>query len=100
MRLVLEGGGWEDYTSWLRNDREVLARINKLIEDVLRDPFTGMGQPEPLKYHRPGAWSRRIDDEHRLARLVTDREIIIMARAARRAVASAGRVARGGSAGA
>jgi hypothetical protein len=43
----------------------MLARINKLIEDVLRDPFTGIGKPEPLKYHLPGAWSRRIDDEQR-----------------------------------
>ena len=49
MRLVFEDQGWEDYTSWLRNDRKMLARINKLIEDVKRDPFTGIGKPEPLK---------------------------------------------------
>ncbi|MCC9310269.1 Txe/YoeB family addiction module toxin [Kitasatospora sp. RB6PN24] len=88
MRLVFEESGWEDYTSWLKNDRKMLARINKLIEDVLRDPppdsvrgcpHAGIGKPEPLKYHLPGAWSRRIDDEHRLVYLVTDREIIVLA---------------------
>ena len=86
MRLVFEDQGWEDYTSWLRTDRKMLARINnmlarinKLIEDVRRDPFTGIGKPEPLKYHLPGAWSRRIDDEHRLVYLVTEAEIIILA---------------------
>lgn len=79
MRLVFEGQGWEDYASWLRNDRKTLARVNKLIEDVLRDPFTGIGKPEPLKYHLPGASSRRIDDEHRLVYLVADEEVIILA---------------------
>jgi toxin YoeB len=54
-------------------------RINKLVEDLRRDPFTGIGKPEPLKYHLPGAWSRRIDDEHRLVYVVTEAEIIILA---------------------
>jgi toxin YoeB len=79
VRLVFEDQGWGDYTSWLKNDRKMLARINKLIEDVERDPFTGIGKPEPLKYHLAGAWSRRIDDEHRLVYLVTDEEVIILA---------------------
>lgn len=43
MRLVFEDQGWEDYTSWLKTDRKTLARINKLIEDILRDPFSGIG---------------------------------------------------------
>ena len=64
---------------WLKTDRKMLARINKLLEDVRRDPFTGIGKPEPLKYHLPGAWSRRIDDEHRLVYIVTEPEIIILA---------------------
>lgn len=50
-----------------------------LREDVRRDPFTGIGKPEPLRYHLPGAWSRRIDDEHRLVYIVTEAEIIILA---------------------
>ncbi|GAB3687161.1 Txe/YoeB family addiction module toxin [Nocardiopsis oceani] len=77
--LVFEDHGWADYTSWLKTDRKMLVRINKLTEDVRRDPFTGLGKPEPLKYHLPGAWSRRIDDEHRLVYLVTDRGIVILA---------------------
>lgn len=79
MRLVFEDHGREDYTSWVKNDRKMLLRINKLIEDVLRDPFEGIGKPEPLKYHLPGAWSRRIDDEHRLVYIVGNEEIIILA---------------------
>jgi len=79
VRLVFEDHGWEDYTSWLKTDRKMLARINKLIEDVRRDPFTGIGKPEPLEYHLPGAWSRRIDDEHRLVYIVTETETIILA---------------------
>lgn len=54
-------------------------RINRLVEDVRRDPFTGIGKPEPLKYHLPGVWSRRIDDEQRLVYLVTDKEVVILA---------------------
>ena len=79
MRLVFEDQGWEDYTSWPRIDRKTLVRINKLIEDIRGDPLTGIGKPEPLKYHLPGAWSRRIDDLHRLVYLVTDKEVIIIA---------------------
>ena len=79
MRLVFEDQGRQDSTSWLKIDRKMLARINKLVEDILRDPFTGIGKPEPLKNHLPGAWSRRINEEHRLVYLVTDNEIIILA---------------------
>ena len=79
MRLVFQDHGREDYTSWLKTDRKMLARVNKLVEDVRRDPFTGVGKPEPLKYHLPGAGSRRIDDEHRLVYVVTEAEIIILA---------------------
>jgi len=79
VRLVFEDQGWGDYTSWIRIDRKMLTRINKLIEEIRRDPFTGIGKPEPLKYHLPGAWSRRIDEEHRLVYVVTDKEIIILA---------------------
>jgi len=49
VRLIFEDQGWEDYTSWLKTDRKTLARINKLIEDIRRDPFTGLGKPEPGK---------------------------------------------------
>ena len=73
-RPGLPTGSWKS-----RGHRSSNARINKLVEDVRRDPFTGIGKPEPLKYHLPGAWSRRIDDEHRLVYIVTEAEIIILA---------------------
>ena len=79
MRLVFEDQGWEDYASWIKTGRKMLARVNKLIEDVRRDPFAGIGKPEPLNNHLPGAWSRRIDEEHRLVYMVTEAEIIILA---------------------
>ena len=58
--------GWEDYLYWQTTDRTVLKRINQLIRDIERDPFSGIGKPEPLKHHLSGFWSRRIDDRHRL----------------------------------
>lgn len=78
MRLVFEDQGWEDYVSWLKNDRKLLPRINKLLDDIRRDPCTGIGKQEPLKYHLPGAWSRRIDEEHRLVYLVADKAIVVL----------------------
>ncbi len=78
MRLVWDRSGWEDYTHWQTADRRVLKRINKLIDACLRDPFQGIGKPEQLKYGAPGAWSRRITDEHRLVYLVDGQDIIIL----------------------
>ena len=77
MRLVFTPHGWADYTHWQTADRALLKRINRLIEDVLRDPFSGIGKPEPLKHALAGAWSRRIDDEHRLVYLVEADDIVI-----------------------
>ena len=54
---------WEDYLSWQQEDRKILKRINRLIEEIKRQPFEGIGKPEPLKYQYAGAWSRRITDE-------------------------------------
>ncbi|MEV2248453.1 Txe/YoeB family addiction module toxin [Streptomyces sp. NPDC049970] len=76
---VSEGQGWKDHTSRLKNDRKMLARINKLIEDVERDPFTGIGKPEQLEHHLPGVWSRRIDDERRLVHPITGMGTVILA---------------------
>lgn len=58
--------GWEDYLYWQTADRSVLKRINQLIRDIQRDPYSGIGKPEPLRHHLSGFWSRRIDDRHRL----------------------------------
>lgn len=79
MKLTFTSQGWADYTSWLNADRKVLKRINRLIEDVLRDPFTGIGKPEPLRFELAGAWSRRISAEHRLVYEVRDDQVIILA---------------------
>jgi toxin YoeB len=78
MRLVFTPDGWEDYLYWQRTDRSVLNRLNRLINDVLRDPFTGIGKPEPLRNVLAGYWSRRVDDEHRLVYLVDGDDIVVI----------------------
>ena len=78
MRVAFTDDGWDDYTYWASNDRRLLLRINRLIEDARRQPFTGIGKPEALKYDAQGAWSRRITDEHRLVYLVADDTLVIL----------------------
>lgn len=58
--------GWEDYLYWQATDKNLLKRINMLIKEIEREPFTGKGKPEPLKHPLSGFWSRRIDAQHRL----------------------------------
>ena len=65
----------EDLKYWVKNDRKSALRVIKLIEDILRDPFDGIGKPEPLKYLAPGTWARRITQEHRIVYLVRDKRI-------------------------
>ena len=62
----------EDLRHWVQTDRRVALRVLELVEAVMRDPFQGIGKPEPLKYLAPGVWSRRITQEHRLVYLVRD----------------------------
>ncbi len=71
-------GGWADYLFWQEHDRKVLARVNELIRDTMRNPFSGIGKPEPLKSNLKGWWSRRITQEHRLVYRVEDSVLIIM----------------------
>ena len=78
MRLVFTPHGWEDYTYWLTADRTLLKRINRLIDDALRDPAAGIGKPEPLRHMLAGAWSRRITEEHRLVYLVDGEDLVIL----------------------
>jgi toxin YoeB len=66
MRLSWSHEAWEDYLYWQQNDRKILQVINDLIKDIRRDPFKGLGKPEPLKHTLSGWWSRRITREHRL----------------------------------
>ncbi|MCA6220871.1 Txe/YoeB family addiction module toxin [Photorhabdus antumapuensis] len=69
---------WEDYLYWQQTDKKVLKRICTLIKDIKKQPFDGLGDPEPLKHNWSGYWSRRIDREHRLVYKVTDDAIIIV----------------------
>lgn len=71
--------GWEDYLYWQSHDKQVLKKVNQLIKDCQRDPFSGIGKPEQLRHELSGAWSRRITDEHRLVYLVLDDNIHILA---------------------
>lgn len=66
MSVIFSKEAWEDYQYWVRTDKRKVDKINKLIKDVLRNPFEGIGKPEPLKDNLQGFWSRRIDEEHRL----------------------------------
>ena len=66
MRIVWAPGAWQDYLYWARTDGRVRDKINSLIEDIQRHPFSGLGKPEPLKRNLKGFWSRRINREHRL----------------------------------
>ena len=76
--LAFDPNGWEDYVYWQTQDRKTLKRINIVIADVLRDPFTGIGKPEPLRHVLAGAWSRRIDEKNRLVCYVTDDHVVIL----------------------
>ncbi len=78
MRIVFSKNAWEDYTSWLQIDKKMLRKINDLIKDIHRNPHSGIGKPEPLKYDLAGYWSRRIDQEHRLVYKVTESDIRII----------------------
>jgi toxin YoeB len=78
MRLVFTAHGWQDYLHWQSADRAVLERVNRLIEDALRDPFSGIGKPEQLRHALAGAWSRRITEEHRLVYLVDGDDLVIL----------------------
>ena len=77
--LTWTSEGWEDYLYWQKQDRRTLKRINTLIDVVLRaDPFAGIGKPEALKHAMAGAWSRRIDGEHRLVYTATEESVVIL----------------------
>jgi len=72
------GEAWEQYQYWQTADRNLLKRINQLIKDCMRDPFVGIGKPEPLKKNLTGFWSRRIDDVHRFVYKYEDGELFII----------------------
>lgn len=68
---------WEDYLFWQNQDKKILKQINKLVKDISRNPFEGLGKPEPLKENLHGLWSRRTNQEHRLVYMVKDDTVLI-----------------------
>mgnify|MGYP003477539028 FL=1 len=78
MNLIFSDKAWEEYMYWQNTDKQILKKINQLIKDIKREPFEGVGKPEPLKYELSGFWSRRISDEHRLVYEVSDSYIAIV----------------------
>ena len=78
MNLQFSSTAWEDYFYWQQHDRATLSRLNLLMRDILRSPFEGIGQPEPLKVTLNGYWSRRIDPEHRLVYRVANDTVLVL----------------------
>ena len=76
--IAFTNHGWDDYLYWQEHDTAKLAAINDLLRDCKRDPFQGLGKPEPLKGSLAGFWSRRIDREHRLVYAVKDGTIVVL----------------------
>ena len=76
--LVFNKQGWNDYLQWQNDDINVSRKLNEIIKDVLREPFKGIGKPEPLKNNYKGYWSRRITNEHRVIYKVEKDRIIIV----------------------
>lgn len=80
MKLVFSENAWDDYLYWQRTDRKILKRINTLVKDIQRQPYEGIGKPEPLKHGLSGYWSRRVTDEHRIIyKYDCDRDSILIA---------------------
>jgi len=77
MNLTFSDEAWNDYLSWQKDDKKILKRINTLIKDIKREPFIGLGDPEPLKHNWSGYWSRRITREHRIVYKVTENAVLI-----------------------
>lgn len=79
MQIKFDETAWEQYLYWQGQDRKTLKRINELLQAISREPFTGVGKPEPLKYQLAGFWSRRIDDTHRLVYAIEGDTILVAA---------------------
>lgn len=76
-QIIFQERGWNDYLYWQTQDKKTLKRINLLIKDIQRNPFEGIGKPEPLKNLLSGSWSRRINDEDRIVYRITENTIEI-----------------------
>nr|VFK15798.1 MAG: toxin YoeB [Candidatus Kentron sp. LPFa]VFK67697.1 MAG: toxin YoeB [Candidatus Kentron sp. UNK]VFK72975.1 MAG: toxin YoeB [Candidatus Kentron sp. UNK] len=79
MKVAFERRAFDDFTEWVAANKKIHRRIVNLITDTLRQPYTGIGKPEPLKHELQGYWSRRITDEHRLVYKVEGDMLVIIA---------------------
>lgn len=78
MRLLWEDRAWDDYLYWQTQDRKTLKRINNLVNDIKRNPFEGIGKPEPLRGDLQGCWSRRIDETNRIVYMIKDDAVCVI----------------------
>jgi toxin YoeB len=78
MNILFTDDAWEDYLYWQQTDKQTLRKINQLLKEIQRTPFTGIGKPEPLRHQLQGCWSRRIDSEHRLVYEITDNTLQVI----------------------
>ena len=77
MKIVFSANAWDDYLYWQKADKKILKRTNELIKAIIREPFSGVGKPEPLKHGLAGYWSRRINDEHRIVYKIENDSLFI-----------------------
>ena len=77
MKIVFHPQAWDDYLYWQVNDPKLLIRLNSLIRECTRTPFSGIGKPEPLRSALSGWWSRRLNREHRLVYRIQDDQLLI-----------------------
>lgn len=75
MKLDFSPQAWDDYQHWVQTDRKLVRRINELIKDTVRNSYSGIGKPEPLRHALSGFWSRRISDEHRMVYRVAGKNL-------------------------
>ncbi len=77
MKLLFSENAWSDYLFWQKKDKKILKQINKLIKDIQRNKYEGLGKPEALKHNLSGYWSRRITNEHRIVYKLDNDSILI-----------------------
>ncbi len=78
MEVLFLDQGWDDYLFWQSKDKKILRKINDLLKDIDRNPYKGLGSPEPLKHNLSGYWSRRISLEHRLVYRIQNKQIRVL----------------------
>ena len=79
MNKLFTENGWEDYMYWQLTDKKMVKKINSIIKDIERNPYEGIGKPEPLRFDLAGLWSRRINSEHRLIYKIEGNRMFILA---------------------